>query len=205
MKFRSLLAGLFILGRIAAQDTGIGSFVSGTILFKDGSVKNGLIRWNTNQNERLQFRPDENGKTEKYGADELQGFKVDTSEYVSLAGIKVCGDDFPMSGKYSVVKQTFGKLIWRGKINVYELFYHGYSGLAGPVVFPSLVFEKQDSAGTQYASFPFAVRMKDKRYEQAKEPLYTFFAASPELTEAIRSFRQEGDVFEWVKIIRSLH
>ena len=51
----------------------------------------------------------------------------------------------------------------------------------------------------------FAIRMKEKRYEDAKEDLYVLFKDYPEVMEQLKAYKQQGDFFKIVDLIKGIN
>ena len=178
------------------------NFVSATIILKDSKQKTGFVKWNTNQNERLRFKSSINGDEVKYSPSDLPGFQVDTLKYKSLFDLEVYAENYPLLGKTSKLKQTFGQILHQGKINIYLTAYHGYEAMSGAGIFLNIVFEKLSNGRKEYTSYPILMRMKDKKYEAAKDRLYSFFADYPLIVEKIKQYNQRQDFFEVISLIK---
>ena len=44
--------------------------------------------------------------------------------------------------------------------------------------------------------------MRDKKYEKAKEGLYTFFKDYPDIIEKIRSYKQQDNFFDIIELMK---
>lgn len=177
-------------------------FVPATITFNDSTQKAGFIKWNTNQNERLRFKPADKEKVTTYSPSEILGFQVDTLKYKSLFNIELCAENYPLLGRTSTLKQSFGQILHEGKINIYFVVYHGYEPVSGAGIFPNIVFEKFTGDKDEYAAYPILIRMKDKKYEKAKEILYSFFADYPKIVDKIKQYKPQQDFFEIINLLK---
>jgi len=181
-------------------------FIKGEIILKDSSRKAGLIKWFPAPEEKLVFRENENSSKQKYPPEDLLGFKVDTFRFVSIADFEVYGNDYALLGKISKIKHTFGELIDSGRFNIYFVLYNGYNALSGTMQsYPNYLFEKKSDSGYQYAAYPAGMRMKEKKYEMAKESLYVFFRDYPEIIEKIKSYKPEQDFSGIIKLVERLN
>jgi hypothetical protein len=66
----------------------------------------------------------------------------------------------------------------------------------------NFIFEKKADSSTQYVAYPFGTRMKEKRYETAKENLYIFFKDYPDIIEKIRTYKQQDNFFEIIDLMK---
>jgi hypothetical protein len=179
-------------------------WVKGTIVLPDSSRREGFIKWNTNQHERLRFRETEKGEIIKYGPADILGFFVDTLQFRSLANLEIYGDGYPTLGRVSKVNQLFGRMVSDGKIKIYIVLYNGYDALTGPGIFVNFVFEKKSGDSILHVAYPIGMRMKDKRYEKAKEGMYLFFEGYPGILSKIKAWRQEKDFFEIIDLVKQV-
>ena len=181
-------------------------FAKGIIIMKDSSRKTGLIKWFPAPEEKLIFRENENSNKQKYPPAELLGFKVDSFQFVSIADFEVYGNDYALLGKTSKIKHTFGQLIVSGRFNVYFVLYSGYNALSGAMqAYPNYLFEKRSDSGNQYAAYPAGIRMREKKYETAKQGLFVFFKDYPEILDKIKSYKQEEDFSGIIKLVEKLN
>jgi hypothetical protein len=182
------------------------NFVPGIITLKDSSQRSGQIKWFADQNEKLKFRENDNADTKKYMPEDLIGFATDTLKFRSLFNFEAYSTDFALLGKTTKIKQCFGQLLDSGKFNIYLVFISGYNALAGGIQTDlNFVFERKTDSANQYVAYPFAMRMKDKRYESAKENLYTFFKDYPAIIDKIKTYKQQDDFFAIVDLMKSLN
>lgn len=179
------------------------NFVNGNIILKDSSQITGQIKWYPDQNEKLKFRKNENATIKKYSPEDLIGFTTDSFKFASIFNFDVFADNYALLGKTIKVKQTFGQLLDSGSYNIYFVMTIGYNALAGGIqAYPNFLFQKKADSSYQYAAFPFAARMRDKRYEQAKENLYIFFKDYPEIIEKIKSNKQQDNFFDIIDLMK---
>lgn len=206
MKSLIIVVCLFIACSVSAQDYPfIKKFVPGTIILKDATQKTGLIRWFPDPTEKLRFKPSEDGVEDKYAVPDLQGFITDTLHFKMLSNLEVYGENYPLLNKLSKLKYTFAQIIYTGKINVYYVLYNGYDALQGGYsTYPNLIFEKTKDDKPEFAAFPVYIRMKEKRYEQAKERLLPFFSEYPSIQEKLKTFNRVANMLTFVDFIKQI-
>jgi hypothetical protein len=61
------------------------------------------------------------------------------------------------------------------------------------------------NSGYQYAAYPFAIGMRDKKYENAKENLFVFFKDYPEIIDKIKSYKQQNSFLEIISLVKKLN
>jgi hypothetical protein len=177
------------------------TFVNGSIILKDSIQKTGQIKWFPAPTEKLKFKQDENAGVTKYSPEDLIGFNVDTLRFVSLFNFDAYAD-YALLGKPIKIKHTFGQLLDSGVFNIYFVLIPAYNALAGGIeTYSNFLFEKRVGNNYQYAAYPFATRMKDKRYEQAKENLYIFFKDYPDIIEKIKAYNQRDNFFDIISLM----
>ena len=182
------------------------TFMNGQIILKDGTKKNGQIKWFPDQNGKLKFRESENAATQKFSPEELSGFIVDTLQYVSLFNFEVFADEYALWGKQTRIKHTFGQLLDSGSFNIYFIVVSFYSALSGSIQsYPNFLFEKKSDSVNQYAAFPYGTRMRPKKYEKAKEILYNFFRNYPGIIEKVKGWKQQDDFFAVIEQMKMLN
>ena len=82
MKLFTVILCAFLTIQASGQDYPFAkSFMNGKIILKDGTQRNGQIKWFPDQNEKLKFRESENDATQRFSPEELLGFIVDTFKY----------------------------------------------------------------------------------------------------------------------------
>jgi hypothetical protein len=181
-------------------------FVPGVITLKDSTQKSGLVKWFPAQEEKLIFKENEKAPKQKFSPEELAGFRSDSFRFRSISGFEVYGNDYALLGKMSKINHTFGQLLDSGTVNIYLVLYSGYNALGGMnQSYPNMLFEKKTDSGYSYAAYPVAIRMKDKRYEKAKEALLSFFKEYPEISEKIKAYRQQDDFTEILNLVKKLN
>lgn len=178
-------------------------FTNGTIILKDSTQLTGQLKWFPHQNSELKFKENEKAGTKKYSLEELIGFKTDTSTFIALFDLEIYSDNYALLGKTSKIKHTFGQLLDSGSYNIYLVLITGYNAIAGAAqAYPNFYFEKKVGNNYVYAAYPFAIRMKDKKYEEAKENLYIFFKDYPQIIEKIRAYKKQDDFFEIIELMK---
>ena len=179
------------------------NFINGTIILKDTTKLTGQVKWFPHQNEKLKFRENENADTKKYSPEDLIGFTTDSLKFVSLFDLEVYSDNYALLGKTSKIKHIFGQLLDSGSFNIYFVLITGVDAISGTVQpYPNFYFEKKSDSSFVYAAYPFAIRMKDKKYEKAKENLYTFFKDYPQIIEKIKTYKKQDDFFEIIDLMK---
>jgi len=204
---KSLIIAVFVLitGSVSAQNYPFAkNFVPGTIILKDSTEKQGLIKWFPAPNEKLRFKTGDEEPV-KYSFNDLLGFKTDSLQFKTLSNISVYGESFALLNKMSFIKQSFAQVIYTGKINVYYILYFGYDALQGGVVtYPNIIFEKTKNDQHEYAAYPVMIRMREKKYEQAKQNLYNFFSEYPAILEKLKLYSRDSDIFTLVDFIKQI-
>jgi hypothetical protein len=179
-------------------------FMNGNIILKDSTVKTGQLKWFPGQDEKLRFRENEKGDIKKYSPEDLIGFNADTLKFVSLFNLELYANEYALLGKTLKIKHTFGQLLDSGKYNIYFVLVTGYDAMSGGnQVYSNYLFEKKTDSSYQYAAYPLGIRMKEKKYEKAKASLYIFFKDYPDIIEKIRSYKQQDDFLEIIRLIKS--
>jgi hypothetical protein len=204
---KSLLIAVCILitGSVAAQNYPFAkNFVAGTIILKDSTEKQGLIKWFPSPNEKLHFKTGDEEPV-KYSFSDLLGFKTDSLQFKTLSNISVYGESYALLNKMSFIKQSFAQVIYTGKINIYYILYFGYDALQGRVVtYPNIIFEKTKNDQHEYAAYPVMIRMREKKYEQAKQNLVPFFSEYPGILEKLKLYSRDSDIFTLVDFIKQI-
>ncbi len=196
-----LLLSCCTLPALAQDYPFIDNFTSGSIILRDSTQKAGQIKWFPSPTVKLKFR--ENGQEEKYAPEDLSGFKVGDFTFVSLFNFDVYAADYALLGKTTKVKQTFGELLDTGKYNIYFISIPSYNAVSGAAqTYSNFLFEKKVGNSFQYAAYPFNIRMKGKRYEQAKEELYVFFQDYPAIIERITAYKQEDNFLDIINFMK---
>jgi hypothetical protein len=182
-------------------------FVDGSIILKDSTLKAGQIKWDVNQTQRLRFR--ENGKTSivKYSPEDIAGFIVGSQKFVSLIDFSVCADTYSLIGRLDKVKRTFGEVIDTGKFNIYLVYIIGVNAISNSILYyPNFLFQKTGSNATGLlVPYPFNIRMKEKKYENAKADLYALFKDYPNIVEAIKIHTKYEDFYDIVEMVKEVN
>jgi hypothetical protein len=74
----------------------------------------------------------------------------------------------------------------------------------GVVTYPNLIFEKTKNDRHEYAAYPVLIRMREKKYEQAKQKLYHFFSEYPAILEKLKLYSLDSDIFSLVNFIKQI-
>jgi hypothetical protein len=181
-------------------------FVNGSIILKDSSRKMGQVKWFPHQNEKLKFRETENAETIKYSPEEIAGFIVDTLSFISVYNLDVYSDNYALLGKPSKIKHTFAQVVDTGKFNIYLALIAGNNAISGDIqVYPNFLFQNPHESSLGFVAYPFAIRMKDKKYDKAKETLYVLFKDYPDIVEKLRNYKQQDDFFEIINLVKAVN
>lgn len=205
MRYLTFILLTFWTMSVSGQDYPFAkNFVNGTIILKDSTKLTGQLKWFPHQNEKLKFRENGNTDTKKYSPEDLIGFTTDTLMFLSLLDLEVYSDNYPLLGKTSKIKRTFGQLLDSGSYNIYFVLITGVDAISGAIqTYPNFYFEKKVDNNFIYAAYPFAIRMKDKKYEKAKENLYLFFKDYPQIIDKIKTYKKQDDFFEIVDLMKN--
>jgi hypothetical protein len=203
----TVLAFLLLCETLHAQSYSFSkNFKEGVVFFRDSTKKAGKLKWFPSQNEKLKFLVQENGEIQKYSPEDVFGFSVDTLMFASLHNLEVYAENYGLLGMTSKIKQTFGRIVSMGKINVYFVLITGYNALGGVIqTYPNFVFEKVEDGRNVVVAYPFGIRMRDKKYERAKEDLYIFFEDYPEVVEKIRGYKQQDDFSVIIDLVKAIN
>lgn len=177
-------------------------FTNGKIFLKDSTELDGQIKWVPHQNNKLQFRLNKNARIEKYVPGEIMGFSVDKLAFKALFDLDVYSESYPLIGKTTKIKHMFGEVLSTGIFNIYYVPVTGYNPVSGVAeIYPNVYFEKKVNNEYVYAAYPLGIRMKDKKYEKAKENLYVFFKDYPDITAQIKQYKKQDDFFKIIEAI----
>lgn len=206
---RQLIILFFLLSGITASAQSYPfakDFVPGNIVLKDSSRKAGQIKWFPQQTERLRFRENEKTETIKYSPEEIVGFEVDTLRFASLQDFDAYAASYALLGKTSHIKHTFGEIIDTGKFNIYFVLITDYNAVGGGnQVYPNFLFQHTQGNSSQLVAYPVAIRMKDKKYDKAKEDLYTLFRDYPDIVEKLKNYKQQDDFSAIVDMVKAVN
>lgn len=205
---RSLALLLVLLGTSHARAQLFpfaGQYVTGTVQLPDSSVRSGEVMWVVHQNQKLRFRTSAVAEPEKYGPSELIGFVADTFQFVSLHDIQVWAENAGVIGKTSRIKHVFAQRLYAGTYTVQLVFIEAYDGVSGAIqTYPNVLFQRSDEPGATPVPLPYGVRMKDDRFEKAKEPLYALFTDHPKLVEVLRALRKQDDLAPLIHAVKAI-
>jgi hypothetical protein len=180
-------------------------FANGAIILKDSTLKTGQIKWDGTQTIKLRFRETEQGEVVKYSPEDIAGFVVGSQKFVSLLNFEAYESPYALYGKVSKIKRTFGRLIDTGKFNIYEVFIVGVDAISNSIqIYPNILFQNTQNNSMGLVAYPFDIRMKDKKYENAKEDLYILFKDYPGIVDAIKTHTKQNDFFEIVDMVRAI-
>ncbi|KMQ67402.1 hypothetical protein ACM39_13240 [Chryseobacterium sp. FH2] len=181
-------------------------FKTGTIILKDGSVVEGQLKWFPSQNGDVKFKKNEQEKTVKYTPADLVSFSSDNMKFVPLNNFTVYSDNYALIGRPSTIKDTFAQVISEGKINVYLVPITGYNAISRSIEnYFNFVFQDSQDPDKKLYAYPYLIRMKEKKYENAKENLYPLFKDYPQITEKIKAFKKEDNFLEIIRMIEEIN
>jgi len=204
---RSSLIFLFLCATqfvSAQQYSFMREFRPGAILSDTAAAQNGQIKWFVSQAQQIRFRENEKAGIQKFSASEIDGFTVDSMKFKALRNFDVFAEEYALLGKTSRIKQTFGEVIDTGSFNIYLVYTTGYNGF-GAGNYANFVFERTENGAVSYAAFPVGQRMRDKRYDQAKENLYTFFKDYSTALDKIKAYSQQQDFMTVIDLLKTLN
>jgi len=204
MKSLIFIIGMCISCSVSAQNYPFAQhFVEGTITLKDATQKKGLIKWFPSPNEKLRFKLNDQPE-DKYGVTDLLGFATDSLQFKTLTNLEVYGEEFAVLNRMSKLNQTFAQVVYTGKINIYYVLYYGYDALQGGfVTYPNIIFEKTKDDKQEYAAFPVYIKMREKKYEKAKQNLYPFFSDYPAILKKLKLYSLDSNIFSLVEFIKT--
>ncbi|MFN4365459.1 hypothetical protein [Chryseobacterium hispalense] len=177
-------------------------FASGKVILKDSSEISGQIKWYPSQNDKLRFRKNENENPIKYTPDDLISFSSGDMKFVPLHNFQAYADNYALIGTPTKIQNTFGQVISEGKFNIYLTSIRGYNAIARtPEDYLNFVFTDTSDPDKKLYAYPYMIRMKEKKYEKAKENLYGLFKDYPEIIEKIRAYKKENNFLEIIDMI----
>lgn len=180
-------------------------FVKGTVLLPDSTVQSGEVMWLKHQNQKLRFRTSEQAEPVKYGPADILGFDVDSFHIVSLHDIRVWAENAAVIGKTSKIKHVFAQRLHAGTYSVHMVFIEAFDGVSGAIqTYPNILFQRGEAAGNTPVPLPYGVRMKDARFEKAKEPLYALFNEHPDLVDRLRALQKEDDPTAIISAVKAI-
>ena len=182
------------------------AFTSGKVILKDSSEISGQIKWYPSQNDKLRFRKNENENPVKYTPDDLISFSSGDMKFVPLHNFQGYADNYALIGTPTKIENTFGEVISEGKFNIYLTSIRGYNAITRTAQdYMNFVFQESSDPEKKLYAYPYMIRMKDKKYEKAKENLYLLFKDYPEIIEKIRAFKKENNFLEIIEMINHIN
>ncbi|MCB9182981.1 MAG: hypothetical protein H6591_03610 [Flavobacteriales bacterium] len=182
-----------------------GQFMQGTVLMLDSSRLEGEVKWEPHQNRKLRFRTSAAAEAVTYSPQDILAFTVDSFYFVPLFDIRVWAENAALLGRTSAIKQVFAQRLHVGTFTVYMVFIEAYDGVSGAIqTYPNLLFQRTGVPGSTPVPFPYAVRMKDKRFEKVKEPLITLFKDHPAVTEHLRNLNKQDDIAALLETVKAI-
>ena len=162
----------------------------------------GQIKWFPSQNSDLKFRKTKEDKTVKYGPSEISKFTVENMNFVPLKNFIVFSDNYALIGKTTEIKESFVQVISEGKFNIYLATITGYDPISRKIQnYNNFIFQNSQGNDKSLYAYPYLIRMKEKKYEKAKEKLYTLFKEYPEIIEKIKNFQKENNFLEIIDLV----
>lgn len=181
-------------------------FASGKVTLKDSSELSGQIKWYPSQNDKLKFRKNESENPVKYNPDDLISFSSGDMKFVPLHNFQAYADNYALIGTPTKIENTFGQVISGGKFNVYLTSIRGYNAISRTAEdYLNFVFQDTADPDKKLYAYPYMIRMKEKKYEKAKENLYVLFKDYPEIVEKIRAFKKENNFLEIIDMISNIN
>jgi hypothetical protein len=181
-------------------------FANGKVTLKDLSELNGQIKWYPSQNDKLSFRTGEKEKPTKYTPNDIVSFSSENMKFVPLHNFKAFADSYALVGSLTKIEDTFGEVVSEGKFNIYFTSIRGYNAIARTAEdYQNFVFQDSSDPEKKLYAYPYMIRMKEKKYEKAKESLYILFKDYPEITEKIKAFQKENDFLEIIKMVEDIN
>ena len=180
-------------------------FVEGEVVLRDSTVVKGQVQWMEHQNQKLRFRKSAEAEPEKYAPEDLLGFSAEGYTFDVLQKVSVYAENAALLGKTSRLKHLFAQRLHAGTFTIHAVFIQAYDGVSGAIQsYPNLLFHRTAEPQATPVPYPFRVRMKDGRYEQAKEPLYALFKDQPAVLELLRAHRQEDSIGPLVEAVQAI-
>ncbi|UMQ42008.1 hypothetical protein MKS83_21850 [Chryseobacterium sp. Y16C] len=181
-------------------------FTDGKITLKDQSELSGQIKWYPSQNDKLSFRTAEKEKPVKYTPYDIVSFSSENMKFVPLYNFSAYAENYALVGSPTKITETFGEVISEGKFNIYFTSIRGYNAIARVAEdYPNFVFQDSSDPDKKLYAYPYMIRMKEKKYEKAKENLYILFKDYPEVIEKIKAFKKEDDFLEIIKMVKDIN
>ncbi len=181
-------------------------FADGKVMLKDQSELTGQIKWYPSQNDKLSFRRDEKEKPVKYTPNDIVSFSSENMKFVPLYNFSAYAENYALIGSTTKIIETFGEVISEGKFNIYFTSIRGYNAIARTTEdYQNFVFQDSSDPEKKLYAYPYMIRMKEKKYEKAKENLYILFKDYPEMVEKIKAFKKENDFLEIIKMVEDIN
>jgi len=181
-------------------------FADGKVMLKDQSELTGQIKWYPSQNDKLSFRTDEKEKPVKYTPNDIVSFSSENMKFIPLYNFSAYAENYALIGSPTKITETFGEVISEGKFNIYFTSIRGYNAIARVTEdYQNFIFQDSNDPEKKLYAYPYMIRMKDKKYEKAKENLYTLFKDYPEVIEKIKVFKKENNFLEIIKMVEDIN
>jgi hypothetical protein len=181
-------------------------FTTGKVVLKDLSELNGQIKWYPSQNDKLSFRTNEKEKPTKYTPNDIVSFSSENVNFIPLHNFTAYADNYALIGIPTKIEDTFGEVVLEGKFNVYFTSIRGYNPISRMSEdYQNFVFQDSNDPEKKLYAYPYIIRMKEKKYEKAKENLYILFKDYPEIIEKIKAFKKENNFLEIIKMVEDIN
>ena len=183
-------------------------YIKATVLFKDSTLKTGMVKWEGDPKQKLKFRESELAMPEKLAIEDVIAFYTnrDKHKFISLSNFEGYADNYALLGKVSKIKHTFGEQLDSGRFNIYLVVIVGVNTISGGTQgYPNIVFQNTGDNTMGLVAYPFNMRMWDKKYEKAKENLYALFKDYPNIVEAIKNYKKEDDFYAIVEMVKAVN
>ena len=181
-------------------------FIKGKITLKDSSIIEGELKWFPSQNSDVKFRKNKDQKTIKYSPNEVINFSVENIKFVPLKNFTAFAEHYALIGKTSEIKETFAQVISEGKFNIFFVYITGYDPISNKIQnYENFVFQNSQDNEKKLYSYPYLIRIKEKKYENAKENLYALFKDYPQIIEKIKNYKKEDNFLEIIDVVKNLN
>lgn len=179
-------------------------FTKGSIILKNQSIVDGELKWFPSQTSDLKFRKNEKEKPVKYKPSDVLGFSSENMKFVTLSSFTAFADTYALVGRPIEIKETFGQVISEGKFNIFLVIITGYNPIGGGIENYSNFLFQDSKDGKKLYAYPYLIRMKENKYENAKEQLLILFKDYPEITEKIKNFKKQDNFLEIIEMIEAI-
>jgi hypothetical protein len=183
-------------------------YTKATVLFKDSTMRTGMVNWEGDPKQKLRFKESELAMPEKFAIEDIVAFYTtkDKHKFVSLSNLEAYADNYALFGKASKIKHTFAEQLDSGRFNIYLVIIVGVNSINGSIQgYPNFVFQNTSDNTMGLVAYPFNIRMWGKKYEKAKENLYALFNNYPNIVAAIKNYKKEDDFYAIVEMVKAVN